>query len=136
MRGLNKFILIFLIITLLESVMAVTASAYSDIDCDGLTNYEEIYVYDTDPNDSDTDGDGKNDGEEVDIGTDPTSFDKDRRYSSGWNYDEDRYQHDYYERDYYDDYYERMVYRHIMVKHMIIGLFVVGGFIMWLLLKD
>ncbi len=36
-----------------------------DSDRDGITDFEEIYVYDTDKERSDTDGDGKTDQEEV-----------------------------------------------------------------------
>ena len=36
-----------------------------DSDGDGLNDYEEIYVYHTDPNNPDTDGDGMLDGDEV-----------------------------------------------------------------------
>ncbi|MCC5908780.1 MAG: OmpA family protein [Balneolaceae bacterium] len=42
-----------------------------DTDGDGLTDYEEIYVYGTDPLNPDTDGDGFSDGQEVEMGTDP-----------------------------------------------------------------
>lgn len=40
-------------------------SAQLDSDGDGLTDYDEINVYHTDPNNPDTDGDGLKDGEEV-----------------------------------------------------------------------
>ena len=42
-----------------------------DPDGDGLTNYQEIVVHGTNPNDSDTDGDGFNDGDEIVEGSDP-----------------------------------------------------------------
>ncbi len=42
-----------------------------DTDGDGLTDYEEIYVYGTDPLNPDTDGDGFSDGQEIEMGTDP-----------------------------------------------------------------
>ena len=42
-----------------------------DKDNDGLTTYDEIFVYDTDPELPDTDGDGRPDGEEVWNGGDP-----------------------------------------------------------------
>jgi hypothetical protein len=49
-----------------------------DSDGDGLTDYEEINVYDTDPFNPDTDGDGLTDFEEVIIyGTDPLNPDTD-----------------------------------------------------------
>jgi hypothetical protein len=42
-----------------------------DSDMDGLTDDEEINVYNTDPNNPDTDGDGNTDASEVAMGTDP-----------------------------------------------------------------
>ncbi len=49
-----------------------------DTDGDGLTDYEEIYVYGTDPLNPDTDGDGIPDGDEIHIyGTDPLFPDTD-----------------------------------------------------------
>ncbi len=42
-----------------------------DTDSDGLSDWREINVYFTDPNNPDTDGDGYNDGFEVDNGYDP-----------------------------------------------------------------
>jgi hypothetical protein len=36
-------------------------------DKDGLTDYDEINIYRTNPNDPDTDGDGINDGDEVEF---------------------------------------------------------------------
>jgi len=43
-----------------------------DSDGDGLSDWEEIHVFGTDPFDEDTDGDGMNDGEEVFLGRNPT----------------------------------------------------------------
>ncbi|MFZ0728271.1 MAG: MopE-related protein [Desulfobacterales bacterium] len=43
----------------------------SDSDYDGLTDFEEVNQYGTDPNKADTDGDGFSDGEEVAGGYDP-----------------------------------------------------------------
>ncbi len=43
----------------------------ADDDGDGLTNYEEIVIYGTDPNNPDTSGDGILDGEAVNAGLDP-----------------------------------------------------------------
>ncbi len=49
-----------------------------DSDGDGLTDYEEIHIYGTDPNNPDTDGDGLTDYEEVRIyKTDPLNPDTD-----------------------------------------------------------
>ncbi|MEX0995128.1 MAG: OmpA family protein, partial [Balneolaceae bacterium] len=49
-----------------------------DSDDDRLSDYDEMYVYDTNPLDADTDGDGLTDGEEVlDHGTDPLEPDTD-----------------------------------------------------------
>ena len=50
---------------------AATVDMTSDSDHDGLTNYQEINVYHTDPNKWDTDGDGYSDGEEVAHGYSP-----------------------------------------------------------------
>jgi len=43
----------------------------SDIDGDGLQNWFETEIYNTDPNNADTDGGGEEDGEEVANGRDP-----------------------------------------------------------------
>ncbi len=48
-----------------------------DSDKDGLSDYEEIYTYKTDPNDKDTDDDGYFDGQEVQDGSDPLSWRED-----------------------------------------------------------
>jgi len=49
-----------------------------DTDGDGLTDYEELHIYNTDPEDEDSDDDGLNDGDEVNIhGTDPLNPDTD-----------------------------------------------------------
>ncbi|MFX0086053.1 MAG: hypothetical protein ACFFAU_10275 [Candidatus Hodarchaeota archaeon] len=44
-----------------------------DSDNDGLTDVEELYIYNTDPNDANTDNDAINDGNEVNWGYDPKS---------------------------------------------------------------
>ena len=57
---------------------ATTPCAPTDNDGDGLTNFDEINIYGTDPNDADTDDDGLNDGLEVNFfGTDPLLADSD-----------------------------------------------------------
>ncbi len=48
-----------------------------DSDDDGLTNGDEVNIYGTDPLDPDTDDDGLNDGLEVEHGTDPLDPDAD-----------------------------------------------------------
>ncbi|MEX0672851.1 MAG: thrombospondin type 3 repeat-containing protein [Candidatus Paceibacterota bacterium] len=45
----------------------------TDSDGDGLTDYDEINIYGTDPEDPDTSGNGMTDGEMVAAGLDPTS---------------------------------------------------------------
>ncbi len=47
-------------------------NAQSDVDEDGLPDWQEIQIYKSDPCRQDTDGDGYFDGEEVDTGYDPT----------------------------------------------------------------
>ncbi len=46
-----------------------------DSDNDGLTDYDEVYVYGTDPYNPDSDGDGYSDGIEVYYGSDPLNAD-------------------------------------------------------------
>ena len=55
----------------LEEIQLGTKPNTSDGDYDGLTDYDEVYVYLTDPTLFDTDYDGDSDGFEVDNGTDP-----------------------------------------------------------------
>ncbi|MCM1530192.1 MAG: hypothetical protein NC093_09390 [Alistipes sp.] len=45
----------------------------SDTDDDNLSDYDELYVYGTDPLNPDMDGDGLDDGDEPHIGLDPTN---------------------------------------------------------------
>lgn len=47
------------------------AYEWCDTDGDGLSDYEEVHVYGTDPDNPDTDGDGATDLEEIIAGTDP-----------------------------------------------------------------
>ncbi|MDY0146108.1 MAG: carbohydrate-binding protein, partial [Kiritimatiellia bacterium] len=49
----------------------------ADTDLDGVSDYDEIHVYHTNPLRADTDGDGLTDGEEVQRGTDPLKPDTD-----------------------------------------------------------
>lgn len=51
------------------SVMMIDCNV--DTDGDGLTDFDEVNVYGTNPNNPDTDGDGYNDGNEVTIGSNP-----------------------------------------------------------------
>lgn len=54
-----------------------TINEETDSDGDGLKDYQEFIVYDTNWQDIDTDHDGLSDGEEVDKGTDPIGNDTD-----------------------------------------------------------
>ncbi len=46
-------------------------NSYDDSDNDGLSDYEEVNIYGTDPYNPDTDGDGMSDGDEVKAGRNP-----------------------------------------------------------------
>jgi hypothetical protein len=46
-------------------------SVLKDTDSDGISDYDEVYIYNTDPKHSDTDGDGVNDGDEILLGMNP-----------------------------------------------------------------
>ncbi|MFQ5910529.1 MAG: ABC transporter substrate-binding protein, partial [Thermoplasmata archaeon] len=48
----------------------------TDSDGDGLSDWEEENVYGTEPLEADTDGDGMNDGDEVELGRDPLTSEK------------------------------------------------------------
>jgi len=48
-----------------------------DSDGDGLSDYDEVYIYHLDPLDSDTDDDGMDDGWEIYYGLNPTLDDSD-----------------------------------------------------------
>ena len=54
-----------------EEIAAGTYPCIADSDDDGLTDYEEIYVYKTNPLEYDTDEDGLSDGLEIKIELDP-----------------------------------------------------------------
>ncbi len=60
-----------------HETLALNLNADLDSDGDGLSNQDEIDVYDTDVNNPDTDGDGLDDGDEVDLGTLPNVVDTD-----------------------------------------------------------
>lgn len=54
-----------------EQELGTNASS-SDSDSDGITDYDEVEVYGSDPLKTDTDGDGNSDGTEVQNGYSPT----------------------------------------------------------------
>ena len=56
---------------------STTVSKNVDSDDDGLSNWDEVNVYGTNPHRKDTDGDGLDDGEEVKMGADPLKEDTD-----------------------------------------------------------
>lgn len=65
-----------------EYMVLAGFDVYVDSDGDGVSNYDELYVYGSDPHNTDSDGDGIEDGEEVILGmdgfiTDPASIDTD-----------------------------------------------------------
>lgn len=65
------FIGILFGILILLAVNACNHGGTQDSDSDGLSDYDEIHVYGTDPYNADTDRDGRIDGEEVLAGTNP-----------------------------------------------------------------
>ena len=54
-----------------EELKYETSVSSVDTDKDGLSDYDEVYVYGTDPLKADSDDDGLNDGDEIAIGLDP-----------------------------------------------------------------
>ena len=54
-----------------EKVNDQMALQYRDTDLDGLTDFDELYVYNTSPYLADTDSDGIPDKQEIDLGKDP-----------------------------------------------------------------
>lgn len=56
---------------------AGTSATSADTDDDGITDFEEIFLFETNPLESDTDGDGILDGEETSLGSDPNLTDTD-----------------------------------------------------------
>lgn len=78
MRKIALLLFLILITTPLKvSVTAQSQSMYMDTDGDGLTDRDEINVYNTHPALFDTDGDGLGDGTEIKLGTDPNDDDTD-----------------------------------------------------------
>lgn len=57
--------------TLKDQVNTVDALRFRDTDKDGLSDFDELYVYGTSPYLADTDSDGIPDGEEIKRGTNP-----------------------------------------------------------------
>lgn len=55
----------------LEEFENKTSPISADTDDDGLTDVEELFIYNTNPSDNDTDDDGISDGDEIENGTDP-----------------------------------------------------------------
>ncbi len=64
-------------------------SAYPDTDGDGLSDYDEVNTYGTDPNDPDSDDDDLLDGWEVQFGLDPNEADTDEDTIADGDEDED-----------------------------------------------
>lgn len=54
-----------------QQAEAINALKFRDTDGDGITDYDELYIYHTSPYLVDTDGDGIPDGVEIKNGTDP-----------------------------------------------------------------
>lgn len=54
-----------------EEIALGTSVSSADTDEDGLSDYDELNIYNTDPLKADTDGDTLSDSEEIDIGLDP-----------------------------------------------------------------
>lgn len=63
--------------------------AVLDTDGDGVPDYDELYVYGTDPNKDDTDGDGYDDDDEIEAGTDPDDKSDHPTYSKQKDHDRD-----------------------------------------------
>lgn len=62
-------------LTILQEIEFMTDNMNPDTDWDILTDYEEIYIYGTNPLIADSDRDGINDGSEVKLGLDPLNRD-------------------------------------------------------------
>jgi hypothetical protein len=70
------FLTLFVLLAFLLSPNSTRAEGKINSDNDDLSDYEEIYIYHTDPNNKDTDGDGYLDSEEVRNGFSPLVPDK------------------------------------------------------------
>lgn len=79
MATLKKLLSLLVSTAIVLSVSAFTVLANeTDTDNDGLTDAQEVNVYNSDPTDEDTDDDGFTDGDEVTLyGTDPANADTD-----------------------------------------------------------
>ncbi len=78
------FFVVLMIVAVSSTAYVVTQSPQVlsndlvDTDNDGVSDYDEYFIYDTDPFDEDTDGDGLSDSEEMnEYGTDPSDRDTD-----------------------------------------------------------
>ncbi|MGY5877055.1 MAG: FG-GAP-like repeat-containing protein, partial [Candidatus Thorarchaeota archaeon] len=82
--------LLVIIVIVNSSVLFTLAQEpdpYADSDGDGLTDWDEINRYYSNPNNDDTDGDTIDDGREVQTGTSPLLTDSDGdHYSDQWEY--------------------------------------------------
>ncbi len=66
-----KFVLVATFILFLCFSHSAAGQSPTDSDHDGLSDYDEIHIYHTDPNKADTDGDGFSDGSEIKNGFSP-----------------------------------------------------------------
>ncbi|MBI5765748.1 hypothetical protein HZA71_00795 [Candidatus Falkowbacteria bacterium] len=66
-----------------ETLATILALKQKDTDNDGLSDYDEIYIYKTSPYLEDTDGDGFSDKKEIDGGHDPNCPGSDDCFSGG-----------------------------------------------------
>lgn len=66
-----------------ETLATILALKQKDTDSDGLSDYDEIYIYKTSPYLEDTDGDGFSDKKEIDGGHDPNCPGSDDCFGGG-----------------------------------------------------